>query len=245
MRNKDIIKQYVNTGKLLPETQLKKLNNSLLKSYFRARIRTHRAFILYEFDIASDIIKNEYINSKILLIYEDSDEIIEDADMYGGLLTQAYGFRGFFTTKTNVIYTYLPVFLKNELFYKMLNMHTVKHILHNVNDVRRIIEILGNKYEKYSEEYLSERREKLIFAAKCKDMTGVFKLFNINIDEYTDELLFYVFTFTEDVNKMLEFFGEKADLFFHNLSEDVFRRMFVYSSDKRVLSDTYQYFKKK
>ena len=37
MRNRDIIKQYVNTGKKLPENQLKKLNNSFKNSYFRKR----------------------------------------------------------------------------------------------------------------------------------------------------------------------------------------------------------------
>ena len=40
MRNRDIIKQYVNTGKILPKYQLYKLNNSLLKSYFRKRSQT-------------------------------------------------------------------------------------------------------------------------------------------------------------------------------------------------------------
>ena len=38
MRNRDIIKQYVNTGNPIPEYQVNKLNKSLLNSYFRKRI---------------------------------------------------------------------------------------------------------------------------------------------------------------------------------------------------------------
>ena len=52
MRNKDIIKQYVNTGNNIPEYQLNKLNISLLKSYFRSRSRKTESgdkFKYYEF----------------------------------------------------------------------------------------------------------------------------------------------------------------------------------------------------
>jgi hypothetical protein len=38
MTNKDIIKQYVDTGICIPEYQMNKLNPSLLKSYLRKRI---------------------------------------------------------------------------------------------------------------------------------------------------------------------------------------------------------------
>ena len=37
MRNRDIIKQYVNTGNAIKQTQIYKLNDSLRKSYFRKR----------------------------------------------------------------------------------------------------------------------------------------------------------------------------------------------------------------
>ena len=38
MRNRDLIKQYVNTGNPITEYQINKLNKSLLNSYFRKRI---------------------------------------------------------------------------------------------------------------------------------------------------------------------------------------------------------------
>ena len=38
MRNKDIIKQYVNTDKSIPEYQFNKLTSSLQKSYMRKRV---------------------------------------------------------------------------------------------------------------------------------------------------------------------------------------------------------------
>jgi hypothetical protein len=37
MTNKDIIKQYVNTGVSIPEYQFNKLNSGFKKSYLRAR----------------------------------------------------------------------------------------------------------------------------------------------------------------------------------------------------------------
>ena len=38
MRNRDIIKQYVNTGKCIPEYQYNKLKKNLMNTYIRARI---------------------------------------------------------------------------------------------------------------------------------------------------------------------------------------------------------------
>jgi hypothetical protein len=49
MRNKDIIKQYVNTGNQITEYQFNKLNNSLLKSYLRKRF--HYAHHLEDYEV--------------------------------------------------------------------------------------------------------------------------------------------------------------------------------------------------
>ncbi len=40
MNNKDVLKQYVNTGNQIDEYQFNKLNNNLLKSYLHARLIT-------------------------------------------------------------------------------------------------------------------------------------------------------------------------------------------------------------
>ena len=56
MRNKDIIKQYVNTGNRISEYQLKKLNTSLKNSYFRKRLINDDADIKsYELKYSDDI----------------------------------------------------------------------------------------------------------------------------------------------------------------------------------------------
>jgi hypothetical protein len=80
MRNKDIIKQYVNTGFSIPLSQLDKLNNSLKNSYFRKRIRisketslsfdTERLVNLPEYERMNDDQK-ESIFPLIFLTLED------------------------------------------------------------------------------------------------------------------------------------------------------------------------------
>jgi hypothetical protein len=54
MTNKDIIKQYVNTGVSIPEYQFNKLNSGFKKSYLRARtIAVKETFYcqIYEYNL--------------------------------------------------------------------------------------------------------------------------------------------------------------------------------------------------
>ena len=50
MNNKDIIKQYLNTGKRISEYQFNKLNNNQLNTYIRKRQFNGKDIYQYEFD---------------------------------------------------------------------------------------------------------------------------------------------------------------------------------------------------
>ena len=61
MRNRDIIKQYVNTGNCITEYQYNKLNKNLLKSYTRKRLLNHKnkPFEIYELiNLNNDVFKS-------------------------------------------------------------------------------------------------------------------------------------------------------------------------------------------
>ena len=73
MRNRDIIKQYVNTGNCISEYQFNKLTKSLLKTYLRHRlnvIKTGVDIIImqeYEFEKYTYEQQNELLNFPYLL----------------------------------------------------------------------------------------------------------------------------------------------------------------------------------
>ena len=66
MRNKDIIKQYVNTGNPIPEYQFNKLNSSLLKTYFRKRILSTRYLDYYEVEKLPGNLIPIYLNNQLI-----------------------------------------------------------------------------------------------------------------------------------------------------------------------------------
>jgi hypothetical protein len=66
MNNKDILKQYVNSGNLLPEYQVKKLNSGLLKSYLRKRLQNKDILEEYEFFLLpEDWLNKVIVNDKL------------------------------------------------------------------------------------------------------------------------------------------------------------------------------------
>lgn len=63
MNNKDLIKQYVNTGLELPEYQISRLSNKDLRSYLRVRLNSGSVLSRYEMDrLSSDEIKTYVLN---------------------------------------------------------------------------------------------------------------------------------------------------------------------------------------
>ena len=234
MRNKDIIKQYVNTGKQITKYQFDKLNSSLLKSYYRKRIISSKPFSLYEFDKANDDVKNEYID------YALNSQI----DEYTAYNLVEINKISIFLHSHNLL-IYLPIFMQNNLFNKLINLRTISYFLTCNYDVESIVEILGVKFTDFRKNYFDTRRQELIFATKCDNILGMFKLFDINIDEYTDELLRVVFAHTNDVTKISRLFKETAANFFHNLNYVDFEIMYRQSNDRANLKDEYYLHKKK
>jgi hypothetical protein len=85
MNNKDLIKQYVNTGIQISEYQFMQLNDNFKKTYLRKRIMTsdNSPLVDYEFLSLPDDVRTEYVNKldsdeieKILRYSNDPDKVI-------------------------------------------------------------------------------------------------------------------------------------------------------------------------
>ncbi len=76
MTNKDVLKQYCDTGVQIPEYQFSKLNKSLMNTYLRKRIISARIAGMANED--SNIILEEYIK----LSKEQIEEVLPFIDMY-------------------------------------------------------------------------------------------------------------------------------------------------------------------
>ena len=62
MTNKDLIKQYVDTGINIPEYQFNQLNNNLKTTYLRKRLMVGQ-LVDYELIILPDDKRTKYINN--------------------------------------------------------------------------------------------------------------------------------------------------------------------------------------
>ena len=62
MTNKDLIKQYVDTGINIPEYQFNQLNNNLKTTYLRKRVITGK-LVDYELFLLPDDDRTKYINN--------------------------------------------------------------------------------------------------------------------------------------------------------------------------------------
>lgn len=80
MTSKDLIKQYVDSGLLIPEYQFNQLNDKLKKTYLRKRMMASKTLPLVDYEIISlpDDVRTNYINdlSKdgIYILIKDSNE---------------------------------------------------------------------------------------------------------------------------------------------------------------------------
>jgi hypothetical protein len=82
MTNKDLIKQYVDTGLQLPEYQISKLSNNFKGTYFRKRfiaVKQGSRLSDYEYILLPDKLKLEYIKMKISNGRALSDQEYSDA----------------------------------------------------------------------------------------------------------------------------------------------------------------------
>ena len=84
MRNRDIIKQYVNTGAYLTEYQVNKLTTSLLKSYMRKRCSSNNVLVFLYYEIQKmtyeqkEIFIHKALNSCFVLSKDVLDALGKD-----------------------------------------------------------------------------------------------------------------------------------------------------------------------
>ena len=77
MRNRDIIKQYVNTGECIPKYQFDKLTTSLLKTYMRKRCSEDDCFEFYEVQKMSHEQKENFIQKSLMYVVILSKEVLD------------------------------------------------------------------------------------------------------------------------------------------------------------------------
>ena len=171
MRNRDIIKQYVNTGNVIPEYQFNKLNKNLLNSYLRKRligVNKNSNFEPYEW-LRINIKQQEELIDIIgldLILYSMPNEtaiyyINQKRFDVNSSLNAAAIFRFFIDNESHIekeVYNYyfngllhdLKYYNKNEIFLSMqINSIILRYIYHkkqiNIELVDAMKEIFQDK----------------------------------------------------------------------------------------------------
>ena len=150
MRNKDIIKQYVNTGNAIPEYQLNKLNKSLLNSYFRKRfieVSNRGCFQSYEWNKLNANQQEELID--ILGLYmlfktipvEKSIEYINNKRIKINTLVNIEGVFRFFVNHDKEINKDVFRYYFNEilnLLNNAFNHNAISRIVYHINEILQV-----------------------------------------------------------------------------------------------------------
>ena len=118
MNNKDIIKQYLNTGNRINKHQLNKLNNNLLNTYFRKRLIKIKSIEPIYYKLSDEDIYHSYDDYKVLFMnYEYdkmSDDFLKEVVKLGFYISSIY-------SRKNVIKDYLKnridLFNKTDIHY--------------------------------------------------------------------------------------------------------------------------------
>ena len=143
MTNKDIIKQYINKGSSIPEYQMNKLNNNLLKSYLRKRILICKnsdytdIYLIktYEWLKLSEEQKR-YVIPYIYIDYEllDKDDLIFAVNLFIEYLLKTNHLPQFIVPdyEENQIYNIFDLFLEA---YKKKN-------LNNINLIKKMMKVI-------------------------------------------------------------------------------------------------------
>ena len=169
MRNRDIIKQYVNTGAYLPEYQVNKLNNSLFLTYVRKLIIDCD----YSFDLKSALIRvkksNDYIKTKTIEYVLNNKKHISIANLinyYEEKHIEQYIDGMIETDPTNVAEYYLKFMNDDKLNnfiddmvstkqFRVLRVIDLDNITNKIIE-RRIINILIESIDEYNTSHLRQ-----------------------------------------------------------------------------------------
>ena len=235
MRNKDIIKQYVNTGKILPEYQFSKLNSSLLKSYFRTRKKCLYDDSEVMFDVEGNA-EPPGINSAPLRSYEfirlsDDDKnfyikrIIESAACdntdarnryFGGM---PHSMIVLLKSKHDkIIISYL---FNNKDFKRIINTNMMMCIFCDTLYPIWFKNMLGIRFDKFYEKVKNNRNIILGLLCDAENKTEIIEIFNIRIDDCCNREDFkYMLIKANNKNILVNLFGRKLKDCIETLSVD-------------------------
>jgi len=127
MSNKELIHQYVTTGRKVPEEQVKKLSTNNLSSYLRVRTMGGEKLAPFEFYLLPHEKQSEYLAS------------IDSMDVR--VLIQL-------TNHYYDIMDYLDIILRHPILIKNFNLITLDRVLKGVGDTDKrnlLDELLNNK----------------------------------------------------------------------------------------------------
>jgi hypothetical protein len=218
MNNKDILKQYVNSGNLLPEYQVKKLNSGLLKSYLRKRLQIFDSrdkeyvsieHLLQEYEIKLLNNKNEYLNK------------LTEGEITGYLhvndplkFVEIFGINNF----TNRLST-----------FKYIN-NLVSVVLKKSKKIKEAKLFLGEYIDGFIDTIISSGHPE-IFIASCNYPYEIFQLFNgKNIKWEFDDMLIK----TKDIKEIIKIINEIQPDYFDKLDKLLILRIYALSRTVRV-----------
>jgi hypothetical protein len=192
MTNKDIVKQYVDTGICIPEYQMDKLNEGLLKTYLRKRIisvtqefkdnikdyeylklnnEQKIQFLDYKVNNNEVLTLKEFLNSpeefKTLMINTFADKRVdwEDDDFDWKMGGEDLGSNLNWLISQDKSDTVIKLLLDNKKFYRILNREMIEKFLSNINTTETF-SMFGAKGERYKKEF----NTRILHAKDLKEM---------------------------------------------------------------------------
>jgi len=177
MTNKDLIKQYVDTGILIPEYQFNQLSNNLKTTYLRKRGIVGN-LIDYEIIMLPDDVRTKYIkklksNGIFNLLYysKEPDKIKDILLSTEGFINNldSYGIRYL------LMYSKEPEKIMNILgnkgivYINKLDFYEISLLLKNSNFPEKIMNILGNKGIEFINNLDSKKINSLLKNSKEKE----------------------------------------------------------------------------
>jgi hypothetical protein len=199
MSNKDLIKQYVSTGAILPPQQVSKLSNNNIKTYLKS--------------------KNIEDIGKLLRSIENPERLIN-------VLLQPNGFISKLENKKidELLITIrwseniIGKLLQSEEFISKLDDNDIRRILIKSNDPVTVLDRLGIKGKEFIVNLKANKLENLILSAKQNDII-IDILFQSN--EFKTKLDDYVLTAilisSKNPEKIIKSLGDRGEEFINKL----------------------------
>ncbi len=266
MTNKDVLKQYCNTGVRIPEYQFNRLNKSLMNTYLRKRIMNTFDLEEYEYIYLNDTQKYEYLEDKLKqdkflnyiefinapnsfkpnyidMLVNGIVDIVDDfqdkesAFKYNDITIEILKLMPY-NININVD-DIIVMFLKNKEFQEKIGIDTIRKLIERCTDINKLIPLLGENLNKYLFKLDSQNIKDLLTYSKNPE--NILKI--IDIKKLTDDDLgydlIYMFFHAKNPKLILKIFGEKLESLIKNLSDDKIRYGIWNGSNKKDIREIF------